>query len=342
MLTKRQEIILKGIIEEYIKTALPVGSKKIQEVITIKVSSATIRNESAFLEETGFLEKEHTSSGRMPSTKGYRYYVDNLMEENHFDDAKRQIEEIFKKRNSTIDEILEQTSHILSEMTKLATVYSTSSENSDEVYLLKIELIPISNESAAVVCVLSNGRVENKVYSFENVSLDELNIAITLFNERLINSKLTDIKTKTEAMLPVLKKQVKKYEFVLQTFISTLIHAESNQTKTTGMQYLLQNPEFNDPIKIKEIINLIENVTPFSWYRNQSNHARRAKVAIGLEAGMQNDDIVVIGTKFNNNEGKKAELTLVGPKRIEYDKVSNLLEFISKKMEEQFGEQEEK
>jgi heat-inducible transcriptional repressor len=92
VLTKRQEKILKSIIEDYIKNASPVGSKRIQQVIGIDISSATIRNECAFLEEGGFLEKQHTSSGRIPSTKGYRYYVDNLMEKSEFSEAKVQIE----------------------------------------------------------------------------------------------------------------------------------------------------------------------------------------------------------------------------------------------------------
>ncbi|WP_338985490.1 heat-inducible transcriptional repressor HrcA [Spiroplasma endosymbiont of Diplazon laetatorius] len=334
MLKDRQSLILKSIIEEYIKTASPVGSKRIQEVLAIEVSSATIRNESALLEELGFLEKAHTSSGRVPSTKGYRYYVDNLMESNNIDDIKHQIDEIFKKRGATIDEILDQTSSILSEMTKLATVVATSDTN-DELLLSKIELVPISSKSAIVIFVLSNGTIQNKTVNLDSVSLEELRLSIDLFNERLINSKISEIETKSQAMIPVLKQQVKKYEFVLQTLVGALIHTDSNKSKTSGVKYLLENPEFNDPNKIKDIIQFIENASPFAWFNYQSK-TNKTTVAIGLETGNENDDIAVIGTKFPTKGGGKGALALVGPKRIEYDKVSKLLEWISKKIEEKF------
>ncbi|WP_339034731.1 heat-inducible transcriptional repressor HrcA [Spiroplasma endosymbiont of Cantharis rufa] len=334
MLTKRQNLILKSIIEEYIKTALPVGSKRIQEVLTMEVSSATIRNESAFLEEQGFLEKAHTSSGKVPSTKGYRYYVDNLMESNNIEDIKVQINEIFKKRGATIDEILEKTSSILSEMTKLATVVATSEVNG-ELLLSKIELIPISNKSAVVIFVLSNGAIENKNINLDSITLEELRLSINLFNERLVNSKISEIETKSQAMIPVLRQQVKKYEFVLQTLIGALIHTDSNKSRTSGVKYLLENPEFNDANKIKDIIQFIENASPFVWFNYQSK-TNKTTVAIGLETGNENDDIAVIGTNFPTKGGGKGALALVGPKRIEYDKVSKLLEWISNKIEEKF------
>ncbi|AGR40996.1 heat-inducible transcriptional repressor HrcA [Spiroplasma taiwanense] len=336
MLTNRQELILQAIIEEYIKTAFPIGSKRIQEVLEIEISSATIRNESAFLEEQGFLEKAHTSSGKVPSTKGYRYYVDNLMKSNNIDDIKLQIEEIFKKRGASIDEILEQTSVILSEMTKLATIVATSNEL-EELLLSKVELVPISNQKAIILFVLSNGQIQNKTISLDKISLEELRISIDLFNERLINSKISEIETKSQVIIPILKQQVKKYEFILQTLVNALLHTDSNKSKTRGVKYLLENPEFNDPLKIKKVIEFIENASPFSWFNYQSKTENKAAVAIGFETGIANDDIAVIGTKFPTKGGGKGALALVGPKRIEYDKVSKLLEWISEKIEEKFS-----
>ncbi|QEH61686.1 heat-inducible transcription repressor [Spiroplasma chinense] len=336
MLSKRQEMILQAIIEEYIKTASPVGSKRIQEVISMDVSSATIRNESAFLEETGFLEKAHTSSGRAPSTKGYRYYVDNLMKSNDMEEAKKQIDEIFKKRGSTIDQVLEETSRILSEMTNLAAVVSRENSN-EEVKLSRVELIPLSSESAVVLFVLSNGQIENKAMNLDTVTLEELKISIDLFNDRLKDSKLSEIEFKSQAIVPVLKQQVKKYEFVLQTFVNALLHTGSPQAKTSGVKYLLQNPEFNDPEKIKKIIEFMETASPFAWFKSQSNSNNKAAVAIGFETGIGNDDIAVVGTNFPTEGGGKGTLALVGPKRIQYDKVSDLLEWISQKIEDKFN-----
>lgn len=339
-MTDRQNAILKAITEEYIKTAAPVGSKRIQEVLEMEFSSATIRNESAFLEEQGFLEKAHTSSGRVPSSKGYRYYVDNLMTSNNIEDYKVQIEEIFKKRGSTIDEILEQTSKILSEMTKLATVVSKSNCN-DELLLSRVQLIRLSKKSAVVIFVLSNAKIENQVINLESVSFEELQIAIELFNDRLINSKISEIEYKSQAILPVLKQQIKKYEFVLQTFVNAILHANSSQSKTSGMKNLLQNPEFNDPEKIRTLIEFVENATPFAWFKTQSANNCKPAVAIGFETGIGNDDFAVIGTNFLTNDGGQGSLALIGPKRIEYDRVSELLEWVSHMIEEKFNEGEE-
>ncbi|ASP28506.1 heat-inducible transcription repressor [Spiroplasma corruscae] len=335
MLSKRQDQILKAIIEEYIKTAFPVGSKRIHEVIEIEVSPATIRNESVLLEEQGYIEKAHTSSGRVPSTKGYRYYVDNLMKVNNYDDIKTKIELIFAKRDITVDEILDKTSVLISEMTKLATIVVTSNEV-DEVTLSKVELIQLTKNKAAVLFVLSNGNIQNKTINLDNVALNDLMISIDLFNERLVNSKISEIETKSQIIIPILKKQVKKYEFILQTLVGALIHTESNKSKTSGVKYLLENPEFNDPKKIKSIIEFIETASPFAWFNSQSKKGSKTSVAIGFETGIENDDIAVVKTDFTTNFGNKASLALVGPKRIEYDKVSDLLDWIRKKIETKF------
>ncbi|AKX34397.1 heat-inducible transcription repressor [Spiroplasma litorale] len=335
MLTKRQDQILKAIIEEYIKTASPVGSKRIHEVIQIEISPATIRNESAFLEEQGYIEKAHTSSGRVPSTKGYRYYVDNLMKVNNYDDIKSKIEKIFAKRDLSVDEILDKTSNLISEMTKLAAVVVTSNEFED-ITLSKVELIQLTQNKAAVLFVLSNGQIQNKTINLEQFALKDLMISIDLFNERLVNSKISEIETKSQVIIPILKKQVKKYEFILQTLVGALIHTESNKSKTSGVKYLLENPEFNDPKKIKSIIEFIESASPFAWFSSQSKKNSKPSFEIGSETGIENDDIAVVKTDFTTQSGSKAALALIGPKRIEYDKVSDLLDWISKKIKSKF------
>ncbi|AHI53700.1 heat-inducible transcription repressor [Spiroplasma sabaudiense Ar-1343] len=336
MLTKRQEKILKIIIEEYIRSAQPVGSKKILELINIDVSSATIRNEGAILEEKGFLEKEHTSSGRVPSTIGYRYFVDNLMSKENTDDIKIRLSKIFEQRNANIVDVLDQSCKILSEMTNLASVVTTTPDNG-EALLRKAELIPISNESAAVIFALSNGIVENKVFNLENISLEDLQTCINLFNERLVETKIKDLDVKVEAIRPILQQQVKKYEFVLQTFLNVILHNTSSVTKTQGVQYMLENPEFSDPNKIKSVLKLIESISPFEWYKSQTEE-NEAQVKIGFEIGEENNDLALIGTNFKSPDGFNNAITLIGPKRIQYDKAKELLDWIGIKIKEQFFE----
>lgn len=263
MLSKRQSQILKIIVEQYIKTALPVGSKTLLENNNVNYSSATVRNECVELETLGLLEKTHSSSGRIPSTKGYRYYVDNLMnsgEDHTLVELKRKIAEVFENRNLVITEVLNKTSNILSEMTNLISVVIGPNLNEDT--LKKIELVPISNDNALAICITSNGHVQNKMFNIQETPLTDLTIAIDIFNTRLIGTKINEISEKVNLLKPILEQQVQKSEFIIQGFINTLINFSRPLSTTHGVQYMLENPEFNDINKIKTIIRFIESQSP--------------------------------------------------------------------------------
>ena len=122
MLTKRQTAIFKTIVDEFTRTAEPVGSKKLMDMLDFNCSSATIRNEMAHLEEIGLLEKTHTSSGRIPSSKGYRYYVENLMEKELDEGVKHSLQTVFQQRHYSMEEIVKKSCEILSQMTSLTSV----------------------------------------------------------------------------------------------------------------------------------------------------------------------------------------------------------------------------
>lgn len=337
MLSKRQEQILKVIVEEYTKTVQPVGSKTIMSFSQINASSATIRNDCVELEKNGYLEKEHVSSGRVPSTVGYRYYVDHLMKNigADVDDIKTRLEILFANRNMAIEEVLNKTSEILSEMTKLTSLVIGPSLQQAE--LKKIELLPINDYSAVVVFILSNGHVENKMFNFSEVSMHDLQTSITLFNDRLQNANINDLVERFDLIRPVLKQQVQKYEYILHQFAQAITSLSKPFHTTHGIQYMLENPEYNNPERIKETIKFIESISPFDFYlKKQNSNGNDIVVRIGNEINSDIDDVALLSTTYNVGNQEQGSIALVGPKRLEYDKVYEILEWITKKINENY------
>lgn len=335
MLSQRQTQILKIIVEQYIKTALPIGSKTILENNNINYSSATVRNECVELETLGLLEKAHSSSGRIPSTKGYRYYVDNLMnssEDHTLVELKSKIAEVFENRNLVITEVLNKTSTILSEMTNLISVVIGPNLNEDT--LKKIELVPISNDNALAIFITSNGHIQNKMFNIQETPLTDLTIAIEIFNTRLVGTKINEISEKVHLLKPILEQQVQKSEFIIQGFINTLINFSRPLSTTHGVQYMLENPEFNDINKVKTIIRFIESQSPWMYFDQLNNSA--VQIKIGEELGNENNDMAMITTTFKVHEGEQGQIAIVGPKRLEYEKLAEILNWINQTLMKNF------
>ena len=210
MLTERQNKVLKLIVEKYIKEAKPIGSKVISK--KLKCSSATVRNEMAALENAGFLEKTHTSSGRVPSEAGYRYYVDNLMElkkMNADDMLKLQI--VFRNQQLALSDVITKSLQVISDITNYTTVVlgSTSHEN----LLKQIEVVPIDDVSMIVIIVTDKGHVEHKNIKLKDVSLDEIKKTVNLINNLISGTPIDEVSAKLEYEIkPIIGKYVKQHE----------------------------------------------------------------------------------------------------------------------------------
>ena len=184
MLTKRQTAIFKTIVDEFTRTAEPVGSKKLMDLLDFNCSSATIRNEMAALEDLGLLEKTHTSSGRIPSSRGYRFYVENLMERELDDGVKHSLQAVFQERHYSMDEIVKKSCDILSQMTSLTSV--VLGPESRYQTLQHIQLFPLSDTSAVAVFITDHGHTENKTFHFNTaVSVEDIKTCCNLLNDKL-------------------------------------------------------------------------------------------------------------------------------------------------------------
>ncbi|ADR23913.1 heat-inducible transcription repressor HrcA [Mycoplasma leachii PG50] len=331
MLTKRQVKILQTIVEEFIKTNQPVGSKRILELLDIKISSATIRNESAILEHEGYLEKQHTSSGRTPSTKGYRYYVDNIMKLDSADYTRLKIylNQLLDLRKYDIDKTINYAGEIISELTKMTAVI-IKKQNIKNIKLKKIELILLSEFLVSVLFIFSDGDVQNKMFNLKDISLSDLKIAIKLFSDFLVDVKLDEIDRYLNDLKHQLSLSIKQYDYVLNTFINTILESKNEQKETHGMRYMLENPEFNDTNKLKNAVKLVEQLSPFDWFNiayESSKNMNKIAIKIGNEIDQINDDISMIATELKIGNSSTV-LTLVGPKRVDYNQVNQLMNLI--------------
>ena len=328
MLTDRQNQILKLIITEYIKSAIPVGSNLICK--ELKCSSATIRNEMASLEELGLLEKTHTSSGRVPSEQGYRYYVDHLMkpkELNGEDMLKLQI--IFNNQQLELNDYLSESLKLIADMTNYTSIVlgGTSHDNK----LKEISVVPIDNENLIVIVVTDKGHVENKKITLKNVSHEEIRKTVNLINDLIVGTPIDEVSSKLEFEIkPIIGRYVKEHEIVYNTFYQVFKDFSSKNVNVVGKNNILKQPEFNSVDKIKDIFGKLDNEEQIINSIEEENND--IKIYIGKENNLD-EEVTVIKTKYHTDD-QEGTIAIVGPKRMDYDRVVTLLEYIKSNIEE--------
>jgi heat-inducible transcriptional repressor len=221
-LTQRQIKLLEVIINAYIASAQPISSKEIINNHMPDISSATIRNEMAQLEKLNLIEKPHTSAGRVPSINGYKYYEENILQPKLSNDIQTRLKKIFAKRDLTIDSVIDQSISIINESLRLPSVITSSQSNE---LLKRFDFIQIDDKTALVLLVTSSGTV-NKTTLLLNDSkqLDDITICIRIFNDRLINTRISDISTKLDAIKKVIRTRVHEYEFCIQQVIDKIFN----------------------------------------------------------------------------------------------------------------------
>ena len=328
MLTDRQNKVLKLIVERYIKEAKPVGSKVISK--TLRCSSATIRNEMAALEDAGLLEKTHTSSGRMPSELGYRYYVDNLMElkkMNAEDMLKLQI--VFKNQQLALSDVITKSLQVISDITNYTTVVlgSTSHEN----LLKQIEVVPIDESSMIVIIVTDKGHVEHRNIKLQGISLDEVKKTVSLINNLISGTPIDEISAKLEYEIkPIIGNYVKQHEQLYNAFYHVFNDFTNQEINIVGRNKILEQPEFSSNItKIKNVFNKLEDGKLLRDITEDGDN--NIRVYIGNENNIDSD-VTVIKTTFKtgNDEGT---IAIIGPKRMEYERVVSMLEYMKDNIE---------
>ena len=282
------------------------------------------------LERLNLLEKTHTSSGRVPSEAGYRYYVDNLMEMkkmNAEDMLKLQI--VFKNQQLALSDVITKSLQVISDITNYTTVVlgSTSHEN----LLKQIEVVPIDDVSMIVIIVTDKGHVEHKNIKLEDVSLEEIKKTVGLINNLISGTPIDEVSHKLEFEIkPIIGKYVKQHEQLYNAFYHVFTDFTNKEVNVMGRSKMLEQPEFSTNIdKIKNVFNKLDS--PELLNNITEDDDNNIKVYIGNENNIDSD-VTVIKTKFKKN-GEEGTIAIIGPKRMEYDRVVSMLEYMKKNIE---------
>lgn len=320
-------MILKLIVDEYIRSAEPVGSKTLAD--SMKVSSATIRNEMSELENLKFIEKTHTSSGRVPSDKGYRYYIEtiikNLDEET---DGYFEFEEIFENIEEGRDEIIKEAINLLSQATNCTAI--SLGPNASHSRVKKVQLVPLNEHQALILVITNFGYVESKQINIQpEVEVSELSKVIELLNEMLVDTPISKVSEKLhyEIQHSHIKELLKYRETIVNSFIEAFSKFAQSKYYLTGQSNMLYQPEFNDIQKLRKFIETIENNEIFKIVDADSEGVT---VKIGAEnsvTAMQ--DCTVISSSYDTVDGEKGTISLVGPTRMDYRKIIPLMKYLA-------------
>ncbi len=333
MLNERKSIILKLIIEEFIDSVEPVGSKFLTSLPEFNCSSATIRNEMAALEEMGYLEKTHTSSGRIPSEKGYRYYVDSILKINQETEKKYlRVKEMKHDYLLGNDEIINQAIKYITELTNYTALVMGPSSNRSLVK--KIELIKIAPNEAVIIIVTDSGNVQKKKLFLNGMNIKDMQVVINILNEMLINVPINSISEKlsNELAKKDLKEYLKYHRTLLEAFIKTFEKFTEEKYFMSGAYKLLYEPEFNDINKIRDFMEALDSKKIFDLIDRNSEGVT---VKIGKENQMNfMENYAVISIPYQIPTGEVGTIAVLGPKRMNYRKVIPLLEYIANKMSE--------
>lgn len=323
----RKDEILKHIVEEFIQTAQPVGSKALLQKYDLNCSSATIRNTMAELEKEGMLEKTHISSGRVPSAKGYQYYLDHLDNSSLMNSVdmefQREFQEVLKNRSKSVEDVVAKSCQMLSEMTNMATVV-LGSKASDES-LVSIQLLRLTDKTAMGIFITDSGYVEKKTFvvNSKDVTFQQLTNAIGMLNERLAGTKIIDLEAKLKALQPIVTKMYgTSGDVIIQAFLESIVNFTKKRYEVYGEKNLLSLPEFSS--NKETFLNAFEALRdPNSLEKNFSEKDDLGNVNIAF-TNANKGDFAIVSKQFNGDNS----LAVVGPKRMDYKKVLSALEYI--------------
>lgn len=328
MKLERKEEILKAIVEEFIRTAQPVGSETLLKKYQLKCSSATIRNAMAALEKEGYLEKTHVSSGRVPSSKGYQYYLEKLDNSSMMTtidmEFQREFQRILNNKSKSVEDVLSQSCEILSEMTKMATVVLGPRANDEK--LVSVQLLKLSNNSAMGIFITDSGYVEKKTFVIDDKNpgaYETLKNAVSLLNDRLSGTPISELEDKARLLKPIaISLFGKEGDLVIQAFMETLLSFTKKRYQVYGQKNLLNMPEFSNDIN--SFLSAVETLEdPSKLEKNLSENDNLGFCNVGF-TNENKGDFAIISKAVNG----KDQIAVVGPKRMDYKRILSALEYV--------------
>lgn len=334
-LTERQHIILRAIIQNYLETGEPVGSRTLSKSTELSLSSATIRNEMADLEDMGYIFQPHTSAGRIPSDKGYRLYVDMLMadKEQELTDLKN----VVLEKSDKVDKVLKQAAKVLAANTNYATMVSAPVNHRNTLKF--IQLSQVDADQIVAVIVMSGNVIKNKIIEVD----EELGNETVLKLNMLLNTTLNgmSIEEINLGLIARLKEQAGIHSRVISDVldaVAEIIHVEDDmEIYTSGATNIFKYPELSDKQSAQEIISAFEEKQQLAelvteTLSSEENHG--IQVYIGDETPVRTmKDCSVVTATYELGEGMRGTIGIIGPKRMDYEHVMKTLKTLQKELD---------
>ena len=323
MLIDRQVLILQSIVENFITTNQPVGSKQLAQ--SIDFSSATIRNDMSKLEKEGLIKKTHISSGRVPSEKGYRYYVDYIKKDYELTSSESEkLKELMSDKYVSEDNYLEKNAIVLSDLTDCTAVILAPTKADRRIN--KVEVILLSSRSILVILVTNIGEVFQQNYKLDADFTAEDIVEIN----KLLQSYFYDVDMATAHVIihgeleKYLKNKVNNYDMIVVA-LNRLLQNKIKKTVALGGKYnLLKQPDIDNVEKLKEVVSLLEDDKIVELLDN-NEVTDKPSIKIGTELKLGNiDDLSLVSSSYNTSKGQGV-IAVFGPKRMDYSKIMTLI-----------------
>jgi heat-inducible transcriptional repressor len=337
-LNQREKAILRSIVQQFILTATPVGSRNITKKYDIGFSPATVRNIMSDLEDSGFINHPHTSAGRVPTDKGYRFYVDSLMDIERLNTKEKGlIEDGLSSGTIEADELVKITSRLLSSITKQ--IACVTYPNLESGILEKIQIISLTSTKILAVISIRSGLVKTITMELDTEMREsQLESVQSILNEKLAGLSLEEIRKTFKERFQDADEDQKP---IIRLFVDSIDKLFKDDTKSdrlivTGAKNIIQQPEFEHPENFQSIIELIEDKDVIIHIMEKSSESKKEEVYISigsenLEKKLKEYSFVSKEYKFGESSGT---LGIIGPKRMEYSRIVAIVDYLAKVLSE--------
>ena len=336
-LSDRKREILLNAVGNYIDNALPITSGNVQSSVFTTLSSATLRNELNALEEMGYLKQLHTSGGRVPTSEGYKFYVESLLKSKEFDsDVVDKIKNKFVSRSNFILDVVDSLAKNVSDVLKLPTFIEM--HNYDNLTIRNINIIPLITGQALLLVQTDAGIMNNTINLSSNITEDNCKDASKFLSMNLGNKRIKEILENFDYYNDLFKNQIMYFQeffcFITETLKS---YSQANALKThSNVSGLLENNDYKDLDSAKKFLSLVKDEKEISKIITKIDNTSNNDIvySIGEEGKNEFDDYSIIKANYSLKNGVVASIGVVGPKRLDYYRIASALKFITEEIAE--------
>ena len=345
-LNERKEKILDAVIRNYLETGEPVGSRTISKYTDLNLSSATIRNEMSDLEEMGYIVQHHTSAGRIPTDKGYRFYVDHMLKDkmSELDEREKKVsekEDLLIEKVDKVETLLQNMAKVLANNTNYATMVSSPKSQGNKIKFIQLSVL----EEKQLLCtvVSDKNHVVNKIVNVDRVVSQEMIVRLNVaLNTALAGLALEEINL---GVISALTSQAGEYEDLVNEVLKAITEAISTEEQmkiyTSGATNIFKYPELSDKERASQLLTTLEEKSQLTELINESDEETGIQVYIGDESPVQSmKDCSVVTATYELEDGFKGTIGIIGPKRMDYEKVVETLRVVKEQLNENFNDKE--